>query len=272
MQQTATHSSKEVRTATTKVQRFARQCLSRKFLLGGIGRGATKQNGELMKALKKAGDVINEEMPNQIYGAVLRGSRIKGYHTTESDVDIDFIRPSHTTDEEYQAAWDILVEVVKRHNMRVSVENYCGMPDENIDIESFSHQVDDDLHNLTIFGNAVWGNPNLLLVQMAALEIVVVGYAGNFQDWEYVRDVYNGEYLGNRDHDVLKIAQRLGVSSGIALEVLNEELYRVRYSAFTLPPPEELYPKVRRQCARMGREGLAAYDMYGVYQEVLAEL
>jgi len=250
------------------VYKLKKKLLSQAQILDGINEQAKEQNHKIISMLKYAGDIINKKYPNDAFGLLLKGSRIKGYHTAESDVDLIVVSPEECDNREN--IYDILVETKKKKGLERIV--LCGGPqmwDSMINLDEFLYQCDHDpLFLNSMLGYELSSNPNLLMARLIALK-VVKEYDGRFS-WNFVRERYNDDYLGERGHMNPKVAKRFNIPLQEVNRVLNPSIWEERHSKFTLPNWEDLLSRYEIEFKKLKRKG--EFVMYDTYKKVTQDL
>lgn len=242
--------------------------LAQEAVLDGIDDRARDQNLRLFEALKRAGERIDQELPNNVYGLFVKGSRIKGYHSLESDLDLIVVSPA---DVSRGNIYDILHSSMQESGLSVPFDGGAELWEHQIEKDEFLHQVDHEPRFLNcMFGYEVYSNPNLVLARLAALE-VVKAWGGRF-DWDYVQKAFSDDYLGTPENDIPKIAGRLGIGRTDVSRVLTRDVYRQRFQKFSLPEPEKVRDGLMEAYRKTGDKSLREYAMFEVLQDVRREL
>jgi hypothetical protein len=242
--------------------------LTQEVVLDGMDDRAREQNLRLFEALKRAGERIDQELPNNVYGLFVKGSRIKGYHSLENDLDLIVVSPA---DVSRGNIYDILHSSMQESGLSVPFDGGAELWEHQIEKDEFLYQVDNEIGFVNcMFGHQAYANPNLLLARLAALD-VIKAWKGRF-DWDFVRKNYNDDYLGTPSNDIPKIARRLGVGNTDVKRVLTRDVYRQRFQEFSMPEPEKIRRSLMVEYRTTGRKVLEQYDMFEVLQDVRREL
>ncbi len=240
------------------------------FVLDGLDDAAAQQNRQWMDVLHRAGRVIDETYPNSVYGLFVKGSRIKGYHSRESDIDVIIVSPTHL-DGDHGKIWEVLKSFCKSEKVDVNMDGMAGIWDDTIEIEDLIYQVDQHPRVFnSLFGYQAYGNHNLLLARLAALE-VAQAYNGRYE-WNVVRKNYNQDYLGAPDNDIPKIAKRMGIDPREVGKILTQGVYSERFKRFTLPAVDVLRERLWSEYRALDERELQQYEMFDVFKRVHAEL
>jgi hypothetical protein len=251
-----------------EVYGLRKRLLSQPHVLDGIDEKAKAQNIKLIDSLRYAGKVINEKHPNDVFGILLKGSRIKGYHHVESDADLILVSPLNAIND--KNITDIITEAQKKYGVGEVNFNSCAqMWDTPIELDDFLYHCDhqDMLFN-SMIGYEISSNPNLLIARLTVLT-VISQWGGRF-DWMSVKDTYNVNYLGEKDYDNQKIAERFNTPINKVNKIMNQSVWEERYEKFTLPRYEKLLQKYGEEFKKI--TGKKKYVMSEVHRKVMDDL
>lgn len=244
-------------------QRFATELV----ILGGIDETAVKNNLAVVESIKAAGARLDNRH-DSFFGIVLGGSRIKGYNTDSSDIDIVVVRPDSTSDTGF--VYDAIDEELALRDVARHVDKMLGAWAEHpisCNAHDFIYQVDHMGGELiALFSPAQYQNPNLLLGRLAALEII--RKYENYEHWEYLESTYRMTYLGDRVYMVNTLAQRFDLPLTQVGKIFSKSLFRDRYRKFGLGKPKAMY-KDLKVWYQNNQQTLAGYRMNQLYTDVL---
>lgn len=246
---------------------LAKDFRERLFITKGIDKESEHNNQLVMEAMQNAGRRL-EEHANEIFAIQLGGSRIKGYNTAKSDIDIALVTPTSTKNP--TPIYEILIEELEKKGVKNSLDAAISMwatfPIQT-DPEEFLYAVDHFPHELiSLFGCSVYENPNLALTKLTALEIVHRYPEGTY-DWEGSAIRFAETYLGDRHHTVSKIATRLKLPRYEVEQVFTPKLFADRRKKFGIENYQSLYQELR-QWYKQNKRQLHPFTMRGVYEEV----
>jgi len=182
------------------LQELAGRLLRERFVIDGVNQEARENNKLVVEAIAAAGESL-PELQNRIFAINMAGSRIKGYNTAESDIDLSSLN-------------DRVVSELAKRGISDNVDEGMAMWSEYdivTDVDGFIEQVDkngDDC--VALFGYIPYKNPNLNLTRMAILEIMM-DFQGDLSHWSAVSAVFNDEYIGHSDYITGKLAKRYGM-------------------------------------------------------------
>lgn len=252
-----------------RLDRLGRAYLERPIILEGVDRDAKESNKVVLEAIKAA-SVSFGERSDDLFGIHLAGSRVKGYHTASSDVDLVLVAPPCDVGGLQFVAEAIESELEKR-DLQIGIDTMVGAitnPTVEIDPREFIYTVDNGPEDVAaLFGFTVYENPNLLLARLAALEIVNASPA---YEWDVVTQRFNWGYLGQRKPTVYKLSERFEVPVSKTQSIFTRHLFQQRYKSFGLRRPKGMLQELRRWYR--SSSGLEKYCMHDVYAEVMEEL
>jgi predicted nucleotidyltransferase len=250
------------------LEELAGRYRTQQFVLEGITPQAHSQNLEWLKTIQKAGEALNQIYHNQVYGILVKGSRIKGYHGIESDIDVVIVSPEHAGSQ--RKFWDVISGVCETEGVSIKFDTLVGLWDNSLlyaDADRFISVVDNDPGFLNcLLGHQAYANPNLLMARLAALE-VVCAYNGRY-DWKRVQKRYNEDYLMTPENDFPKIAKRFGINPRDVGKIITREVYQERCRKFTLPSPKLLQDTLQKEYSALDKKELQKYEMYGILESV----
>ena len=195
------------------LQELAGRLLRERFVIDGVNQEARENNKLVVEAIAAAGESL-PELQNRIFAINMAGSRIKGYNTAKSDIDLFFVKTDQTTEEDVSSLNDRVVSELAKRGISDNVDEGMAMWSEYdivTDVDGFIEQVDkngDDC--VALFGYIPYKNPNLNLTRMAILEIMM-DFQGDLSHWSAVSAVFNDEYIGHSDYITGKLAKRYGM-------------------------------------------------------------
>jgi len=248
------------------IQRLANEFRNKLFITKGIDKESEDNNRLVMEAIQSAGERLHE-FPNDIFAIQMGGSRIKGYNTLKSDIDIALVTPQSGNE---RRVYEIIQEELDKKGVENHLDNaislWASFPIKT-DPQEFLYTVDHNPEELvSLFGCTVYENPNLALTKLAALEIVNA-YKNTGYDWDGASKNFADTYLGERGHIVSKVASRYKMSRSEVEKVLTPALFRERHNKFGIEDPKTMHQTLKRWYSANKRH-LNAYVMRNVYEEV----
>lgn len=249
------------------LQRLVELYEKERFVLSGIDSEAQENNRLVIEAIKNTGERLNKSS-NDIFAIQMGGSRIKGYNTKDSDIDLVLVTPDTTRDSNF--VFEILKEELEKEGLTNHLDLAMSMwaqYEVKTDPNEFIYTVDHYRNELiTLFGYAPYQNPNLLLARLAALEVVMryskVGY-----DWDSPSLNFAETYLGDRSHLIPKLAERMGVEIRQVAGVLSKELFTKRHAQFGIDHPDDMYQELT-SWYKQNKKHLKPFVMKDVYEQV----
>lgn len=242
------------------------------FLLDGVDEDAKQSNARVIDAIQSAGRTIAKESDN-LFGIHLKGSRIKGYHTRDSDVDIVLATPS-LPEEEQLRYWGLVRGEIASRSASSGVDPLPAVwqqEDIPTNAEEFMYWVDhhgDEL--VTLFGYTPYETPNLNLAKLSALEIIRT-YKQPEYDWEAIQVEYAKDYVGDRSHIIGKLSERYGIDTSEVSQLFTPSLFDERNKQFGLPPVDQLYEQLKNWYGRF-KGGASKHRMFSTYRGVRERL
>lgn len=252
---------------------LAHDYTSRDLILTGVDEAAHANNRLVLDALQSAWERLADK-PNDVFAISLDGSRIKGYHTAESDIDIVVVKPDDSTAD--TSVHDILNQELRARglkNLPDKLMEITGKAEYDIpaDPENFIYTVDHHPTELiTLFGNGLVSNPNFQLARLAALEIID-RYTGIPYPWHRLAERYAYVYLGHPEYLTGRLAEVYGLPLSEVRRIITPGVLRERYGKFGLKDPKTLLREHRAWYGK-NRHRLNGYRMYEVYRVVMREL
>ena len=213
-----------------RIQELAKKYVSQNWILDGVNSEAKEQNIRLINALKYTGGIIEEFYQNQVFGIFLRGSRIIGYHTPESDADIIIVAPNGAKKIRKNIE-DIIEHSQKKFKIReIDINNVSQMIDKEIILKDFlEHCEKVPLINNSLYGCEMYTNPNLMIARLIGLEI-----ANKAEHYPWYKVIWEHQemYLGKRDHTYEKISERFDVPIKEVERTINNDVWKQRFEKF----------------------------------------
>lgn len=258
-------------TPTTTLQDLSKKYQTKAQILDGINEHARINNQQVISVLKQTGEIFDQD-PNNIFGIYLGGSRIQGYHTEASDVDLIIVRT-----DTHQLQTSHYHDTIRAAMSKTGLTNSpCGGIEISVhtkvptNAENFISKIDDapERWSDTFFGFTVYENPNLTLGRLAYLEIIRRNTSLN---WELSQTFYANTYLGEYPLITQKIADRLQEPKEKVRSQLPESLFKARYRKFGLGEISTHYQKTLRWYKRNIKK-LNRFIMKDVYEEVKTKL
>jgi len=236
--------------------------------IDGINQEARENNRLVVEAIEAAGKKLTPRS-NDVFGINMGGSRIKGYNTKKSDIDLVVVVPDTTEDTEF--IYDAIGKELSSRGITNSIDTLMGLwsqYDIETDPEQFVYKVDHHGNELiTLFGYTPCRNANMDLTRLAALEIVQQ-YTRVDYDWEGVAGNFADTYLGEHEHLVEKFAERYGVPVSEVAKIFPRALFQQRHERFGLENPKPMYMELKRWYSS-NKKNLKKFKMYDVYNGVL---
>lgn len=249
-----------------KIMTLAKSYRSKGFIVGGIDSEAQKNNRLVIKAL---GEVLKESKHNNndIFAIHMGGSRVKGYNTKDSDIDIILATPDtiHNDHFIHQTIQEELEKKGIKNRLDWMIGQWAGY-NIKTDPNNFISTVDQYTEELiSLFGYTIYHNPNLFLSKLAFLEVIKKDTYGIL--WDTISGKYADTYLNEREHITEKIAERLELSTKEVAKLFTKDLFKERYKKFGLSNPLDMHKKLE-QWYKNNKKDLGSYVMRDVYEEV----
>lgn len=264
-------SPQEEQKEITELRNLAERYKVERFIIGGTDREARENNRLVVEAIQAAGKKLAPRS-DEVFGIMMGGSRILGYNTKESDIDLVPVAPDTTKDIEfiYEAIEEELSSRKITNNIDTMMDLWAQYNIET-DPEDFIYRVDHHNNELiALFGYTPYRNPNMDLARLTALEIVK-RYTQVDYDWKPIADNFARTYLGEREHLVEKLAERHGAPVAEVGKIFPPALFQQRYKTFGLEAPETMYAELKKWYSN-NRKKLRKHKMYDVYNEVVKRL
>ncbi|OGL60164.1 hypothetical protein A2752_02045 [Candidatus Uhrbacteria bacterium RIFCSPHIGHO2_01_FULL_46_23] len=254
-----------------ELKNLAERYKSERFIIDGINPEARENNRLVVEAIQAAGEKLGPRF-NEVFGINMGGSRIKGYNTRESDIDLVVVTPDTTEDSGF--VYDAIQEELRSRGITNNIDTMMGMwsqYDIETDPEQFVYRVDHHGNELiTLFGYTPYRNPNMDLTRLAALEIIQQ-YTQVDYDWEGVAENFAYTYLGEHGHLVEKFAERYGVPVSEVAKIFPPGLFQQRHKKFGLETPKPMYAELKKWYSE-NKKDLRKHKMYDVYNGVVKHL
>lgn len=254
-----------------ELKHLAERYTSERFIIDGIDLEARENNRLVIEAIEAAGKKLAPRF-NEVFGISMGGSRIKGYNTKESDIDLVVVTPDTTKDSRF--VYDAIREELARRGVTNSIDTMMGtwtQYDIETDSEQFIYGVDHHGTELiALFGYTPYRNPNMDLAGLAALE-VIKRYTQSDYEWDDIADNFAETYLGGHEHLVKKFSERYGVSIAEVQKIFPKALFQQRYKKFGLEAPKPMYEELIKWYSG-NKKNLRKHKMNDVYNGVLKHL
>lgn len=258
-------------TPIDRLRALAQAFRTQEFIIGGVDEAAQANNLLVVEALRATGDKLKGRA-NDVFGIHIGGSRIKGYNTVDSDIDLVVVTPDDAPASEF--VYDALHQELQKRGVNNGIDSMMGMwanYDVKTDPDEFIYTVDHQGQELiALFGNTLVYNPNLLLARLTALE-VINQYTYYDYNWSVSSQNYAATYLGERPHLVPKLAERYEIPRDDVGKIFTPALFHKRYEKFGLIDPKTMLGELREWRKANGRQ-LGNYKMNRVYKEVMEQL
>lgn len=251
-----------------RLRALAQAYRTQEFIISGVDEAAQSNNLLVVDAIQATGSRLRTRS-NDVFGIHIGGSRIKGYNTVDSDIDLVIVTPDTTpqTGFVYDALRQELASRGVQNKIDSGIELWANH-DVKTDPEEFVYTVDHQGQELiALFGNTLHYNPNLLLARLTALEIINQYTVYNY-DWGAAADNYATTYLGERPHLVPKLAERYGVPKDDVGRIFTPALFHERYQTFGLKDPKIMLAELR-DWRKANSKQLGKYKMNQVYRDVM---
>lgn len=256
---------------TAELKDLASRYKTEAFIIDGIDQEARENNRLVVEAIEAVGKKLSSRY-NEFFGIHMGGSRIKGYNTKKSDIDLVVVTPKSTSNTRF--VYDAVRTELDSRGVDNALDSMMGSWANfaiETDPQEFVYRVDHHADELiTLFGYAPYRNANVDLSRLSALEIVRQYTAIDF-DWTEVANEFAITYLGERNHLVQKFAERFGVSVTEVEKIFTASLFEQRYRKFGLEHPDKMYSELKRWYTK-NRKDLKKYTMYDVYNGVVEHL
>jgi predicted nucleotidyltransferase len=254
-----------------ELKNLAERYKSERFIIDGIDPEARENNRLVVEAIEAAGKKLAPRF-NEVFGINMGGSRIKGYNTKESDIDLVVVTPDTTADSGF--VYDAIREELASRGVTNNIDTMMGMwsqYDIETDPEQFVYRVDHHGNELiTLFGHTPYRNPNMDLTRLATLEIIQQYTLADY-DWEGVADNFAETYLGEHEHLVEKFSERYGVPVAEVAKIFTRALFQQSHKKFGLEAPKPMYAELKRWYSD-NKKDLRKHKMNDVYNGVLKHL
>lgn len=262
---------KQERKEIVELKNLAERYKSERFIIDGIDPEARENNRLVVEAIEAVGKKLDSRF-NEVFGINMGGSRIKGYNTKESDIDLVVVTPDSTNDTGF--VYDAIREELASRGITNDIDTMMGMwsqYDIETDPEQFVYRVDHHGNELiTLFGYTPYRNANMDLTRLSALE-VVQQYTQVDYDWEGVARNFAETYLGEHEHLIEKFAERFGVPVSEVGKIFPRALFKERHRKFGLDNPTAMYTELKKWYTT-NKKDLRKCKMLDVYNGVVKHL
>ena len=230
-------------TSPDRFKKLAELYRSGGFIIRGIDNEAEANNLLVVESIKAAGESL-KSLYNDVFGICMAGSRIRGYNTAESDIDLFVIMPDSAPTETERIACEAVEQELEKRGLRNGIDTNVEMWSDNditTNAEEFIYQIDHHGQMMSsLFGFTPYCNANLLLSQLSALE-VVNRYTKVKYDWKDVAEEYARDYVGEEEFLVERLSEKFGLSPKEVRKTFTKELFDERYKQLGLGEPEAIY-------------------------------
>lgn len=260
-------------TPIDRLRALAQAYCTQEFIISGVDEAAKANNLLVVDAIRAAGKRLRRSA-NDVFGIHIGGSRIKGYNTVNSDIDLSIVFPDTTSHSQIRFIYDVVCQELAtrgvKNKLDLGIELWAN---DNIKTnpQDFVYTVDYEGQQLiALFGNTLYYNPNLLLARLAALEVINQYTYVNYP-WDAIAYNYATTYLGERSYIVPKLTERYGFPKDEVGKIFTPALFHERYRRFGLKDPKTMLTELR-DWRNTNSKQLGRYRMNQVYRHVLDEI
>lgn len=249
------------------LERLSERYLEEPFVIDGVNPEAQENNKLVVESIEAAGENLAGG-ENKIFGISLSGSRVKGYNTLDSDIDLVMIVPEDAGDISF--AYDEVRKQLDARGVSNRIDTMMDMfaqYDTETDPQKFIRRVDYESGDLvTLFGFCPYKNDNVALAQLSALE-VMQQYPSSDQTLSDLNGWFEEYHLGERERIVQKLIDRLGADEKTVRSKLPPSLFEQRNQKFGLHDKKKMYQNLLNWYNN-NEQSLQDKVMYKTYQGV----